>query len=207
MHPSRSELSRAQHARKWSLRLAAVPFAVAFISVAPVWPSEGIGEETIEGAGLLFIALAILGRTWCTLYIGGRKKRDLVTTGPYSLSRNPLYVFSILGALGIGMTVGSAVMGVLLATATFAILDAVTRREELYLAEQFNGTYGTYAAATPRWLPLHPSWRDAEQLEVKPRLVLTTFRDTCVMLLAIPAVEAIEMLHELAYLPVVMYLP
>src|SRR6476660_1715925 len=30
-------------------------------------------------------------RLWATGYVGGRKRRELVTEGPYSLCRNPLY--------------------------------------------------------------------------------------------------------------------
>ena len=56
----------------------------------------------IEKAGLALIVICILGRTWCTLYIGGRKKRELINKGPYSVVRNPLYFFTTIGAAGIG---------------------------------------------------------------------------------------------------------
>jgi protein-S-isoprenylcysteine O-methyltransferase Ste14 len=48
-----------------------------------------------------------LGRTWCSLDISGRKKRELVTVGPYALVRNPLYIFTLLEAFGIGAQSGS----------------------------------------------------------------------------------------------------
>jgi protein-S-isoprenylcysteine O-methyltransferase Ste14 len=38
-------------------------------------------------------------RLWSTLYIGGRKRVVLVSDGPYSLCRNPLYVGTFLIAL------------------------------------------------------------------------------------------------------------
>ena len=41
------------------------------------------------------ILICILGRTWATLYIGGQKQRELVTKGPYSVVRNPLYLFTL----------------------------------------------------------------------------------------------------------------
>src|SRR4029453_14157849 len=59
-------------------------------------------HEMIEWFGIFAILLCIFGRTWTSLYIGGRKNRALLTKGPYSVVRNPLYCFSILGAAGCG---------------------------------------------------------------------------------------------------------
>ena len=38
----------------------------------------------IEWAGIVLIVACILGRTWASLYIGGRKIDALVMDGPYS---------------------------------------------------------------------------------------------------------------------------
>jgi len=207
MTPVRSVLSQVQQRRKVVLWLGALPFLGAFFLMAPLWREGSAWEESIEMLGLGLIGLAVLGRTWCTLYIGGRKKREIVDTGPYSLSRNPLYVFSVVGAFGIGMTSGSVAMGLLLAAFIFAVFDGVIRREEDWLAGQFGEAYAHYRARTPRWLSLKARWRDAERLEVRPRLVLTTFRDASLMLLALPAVEAVEALHSVLHLPVLLQLP
>ncbi|MBK1698365.1 methyltransferase family protein [Rhodovibrio salinarum] len=202
-----SRLSKLQHARKRALWLVAASFNAAFLASVPAWTAEGPSEQTIEIAGFAVIALAVLGRTWCTLYIGGRKKRTLVTEGPYSLSRNPLYVFSVMGAFGIGATSGSIVMGALLAAAAAAILDIVIRREEAYLTEHFPVAYLEYMRSVPRWLSPDAHWHDAETVEVRPRLLLITLRDASLMLLALPVAEGIEALHRLGYLPVLLHLP
>lgn len=51
--------------------------------------------------GLLLVGVATVGRLWCSLYISGHENSELITTGPYSLSRNPLYFFSLPGFAGI----------------------------------------------------------------------------------------------------------
>jgi len=207
MASTRSGLSQVQQVRKHSLWLAAVPCAIAFLVVAPLWREGSLGEESIEMLGLGLIALAVAGRTWCTLYIGGRKKREIVSVGPYSLSRNPLYVFSVLGALGIGMTSGSIAVGLLVAAFAFVIFDGVVRREEAYLESHFGDTYAAYRRRVPRWLLPQGHWRDAEHLDVRPKLVLITFRDASIMLLALPVVEGVEALRGLLHLPVLLHLP
>ena len=71
-------------------------------------------HEMIEWFGIFAILLCIFGRTWTSLYIGGRKNRALLTKGPYSVVRNPLYVFSILGAAGAGAQLGSVISSVII---------------------------------------------------------------------------------------------
>jgi protein-S-isoprenylcysteine O-methyltransferase Ste14 len=53
--------------------------------------------------GVILLAIASFGRIWCSLYIGGFKTNSLISGGPYSLCRNPLYFFSFLGGIGIGL--------------------------------------------------------------------------------------------------------
>ena len=104
-------LQRVQLRRKLALLMAfgiAVP-ALAFVNSywREPWPTFYV---SIEWVGIALILVCIAGRTWCTAYIGGRKKRELVTTGPYSIVRNPLYVFTLIGAVGVGLQFGSLIV-------------------------------------------------------------------------------------------------
>src|SRR5262245_14008421 len=108
-------LQAVQRKRKLALTLGAALWLLAMLVTQSRWRTGApYLYLLIAGVGLVLILLGILGRTWCTLYIGGLKKRELVTAGPYSLVRNPLYVFSALGAAGIGAQTGSALLAVLL---------------------------------------------------------------------------------------------
>lgn len=76
-------------------------------AVTGAWTHLNVAHESVEDFGRVLIAICILGRCWCTLYIGGRKGETLVSVGPYSLCRNPLYFFSFVGAAGVGAQTGS----------------------------------------------------------------------------------------------------
>ena len=39
-------------------------------------------HEGMESFGLALILICIVGRSWCSLYIGGRKKAEIVDRGP-----------------------------------------------------------------------------------------------------------------------------
>jgi protein-S-isoprenylcysteine O-methyltransferase Ste14 len=76
------DLHLVQRIRKVAVLVA----LVALIGLATVTGSIGGAEsdwhEVIEAVGLAAIALAIVGRAWCSLYIGGRKKAEIVDRGP-----------------------------------------------------------------------------------------------------------------------------
>ena len=91
-------------------------------------------HEMIEWFGIFAILLCIFGRTWTSLYIGGRKNRALLTKGPYSVVRNPLYVFSILGAAGAGAQLGSVISGVIIGLLVWMVFYIEVLREERNMA-------------------------------------------------------------------------
>ena len=90
--------------------LAAVPI---FFLAQPTW--QGTAHEFIEIAGIVLVFACIFGRMWSILYVGSKKNKELVTSGPYSMTRNPLYFFSCIGAVGVGLMYGSVVVALALA--------------------------------------------------------------------------------------------
>ncbi|HKE45282.1 MAG TPA: isoprenylcysteine carboxylmethyltransferase family protein [Steroidobacteraceae bacterium] len=108
-------------------------------------------------AGLLLIAAAALGRIWCSAFIAGYKDAELVTSGPYSLCRNPLYGFSMLAGVGVGLASASVIL--LASTVTvLAVLHArAVRSEERTLLARHGAAFRSYCARVPRFVPRH--WR------------------------------------------------
>lgn len=206
-HSDIADLSRVQRRRKRVLFALALLIAAALPFTASVQGPEGMVHETVEAIGFILIVLCVLGRSWATLYIGGNKKRALIADGPYSLVRNPLYVFSVIGTIGIGLTTGSVAFGATFGLAAFLVFDGVIRREEAFLRENFGMPYHDYATRVLRWRPRLAGWHDAHEVVVQPRLVLTTFRDASLFLLAVPLTEWIDHLQAAGFLPVLLRLP
>ena len=170
-------------------------------------PDTGWIHEGIEGVGLGLIVLCILGRTWCTIYIGGRKNQALVTEGPYSISRNPLYFFSIIGAAGVGAQMGSLLAALVCGFVAWAIFLWTVRREEAALSAAFADSYPRYVARVPRFLPDFSLWQAPETVVVRPQIIQTTFFDALIFLVAVPLAEGLEYLQDIGLVPVYLTLP
>ena len=164
-------------------------------------------HEGVEAIGLAAIVFAIVGRAWCSLYIGGRKKAEIVSRGPYSITRNPLYVFSFFGAFGVGAQSGSMTIALLFMFASYGIFFLTVKREEAWLGATFGSQYAAYKARTPRFWPRLSLWRDEAELSVRPSFFLTTIRDGLVFLLAIPLFETIDLAQAEGWLKVLARLP
>lgn len=194
--PVALSLDIVQRRRKWFAGLVLVVLLGLTASVRSVTAFGGDWHDDVEALGLALIIIAIVGRGWCSLYIGGRKKAEIVDRGPYSITRNPLYVFSFIGAFGIGAQTGSLVIGAVFAIATFLVFLRTVGREEAWLAEHFGAPYAAYCARTPRFWPNPARWRDAEELTIRPAFFLRTLRDGLTFLAAIPVMEGIEHLQS-----------
>ncbi|MDE0204959.1 MAG: isoprenylcysteine carboxylmethyltransferase family protein [Candidatus Tectomicrobia bacterium] len=152
----------------------------------------------LEQAGVMLVIACVLGRCWAMLYIGGNKNGRLTTTGPYSLCRNPLYVFSVLGVAGCGLMIQSLTYAVLLTSVALAILFQAARSEEGYLAEKFGEDYAAYRRRTPRFVPVNfRAFQTASSLRVNVSSLKRCFWDATLFILTIPALELVEWLHEI----------
>lgn len=100
------------------------------------------------GSGIAAAGLGV--RAYASGYV--RKNESLTTTGPYALTRNPLYLGSIIMAAGFAVTARSWLVLVLLCVMFFAVYLPVIRGEEAYLRSQFP-EFAEYERKVPRLLP------------------------------------------------------
>lgn len=201
------KIHTVQAIRKVVLYAAAAAGTFIFAVTNSIYPSGKTTHEMIEWLGIVLIVVCILGRTWSSLYIGGRKIEEFVQTGPYSVMRNPLYFFSFLGAAGIGMQVGSVTLGLICAALAWLVFYTVVRQEEQVLTDRYGAAYRDYLARVPRFLPDPKLWHDEPTLTIRPPRVLMTFADALVFLLAVPLAELFEHLQDTGAIPVLLRLP
>jgi protein-S-isoprenylcysteine O-methyltransferase Ste14 len=163
--------------------------------------------ELFESLGIICLVVCLVGRGWASVYVAGRKNHELVVLGPYSIVRNPLYVFSFIGVLGIGLVSGMMTLLLAAAVAFAAFYRVVVRREEAYLAGLHGGRFARYAHSVPRWFPKFSAWRDVPALEVQPRLIAIHLRDSGLFFLAYLFFEMRDLMQALGMLPALVHLP
>lgn len=187
---------------RW-LALALVP---ALVVSAPLFTTWWL-REILEALGVMCLAACVAGRAWTAVYIVGRKGRELVTLGPYSAVRNPLYVASFIGLIGCTLISG---MVTLLAIAVLVFVfyyRTTVSREEVYLHRRHGAAYEAYVRAVPRWWPNLSAWREAPAVTTDPHVVLTNLRDSSVFFLVFAAFEAVHVLQQAGIVPVLIRLP
>lgn len=187
---------------RW-LVLALLPVLVV---VAPPYRPYWL-HETIETLGVLCLSACFVGRVWCATYIGGRKRRELVTIGPYSIVRNPLYVFSFIGTVGIALLSEMASVVALAALLFAAYYRVVVAQEEANLRREHGASYEAYLQTVPRWWPAFRRWHDAPQILATPKIVLAHIRDSSWFLSGLVFFESLDILRDLGTLPVLLRLP
>ena len=146
-----------------------VPLILVSCFSYPLISEGSLGDELIDAvAWILFIFYAML-RFWATLYVGGRKGEVLQTQGPYSISRNPLYLGSLCLGLSITLFFKSfSAFGAILAVGLL-YANGVIRAEEIHLEKKFGEEYRKYCRRTPRLLPAFSSYRSEIQISVNAR--------------------------------------
>lgn len=150
--------SLAQRWRKPVSILCAILWLAAAILCVPCGFASG-WHEMIEYVGFLLLIIAAQGRVWSMVYIVGRKNRELCQSGPYSLMRNPLYFFSFLGVLGLGLALQQVLLGLIAAVGFLAYYEAVIRGEERILKSIHGEAFGAYCDQVPRFWP-RLAWPD-----------------------------------------------
>ena len=110
------------------------------------------------GASLVVIALVLF--VWSILTFkkagtpvpGNQPTTAIVGTGPYRLSRNPIYVAFSLLVLGAAVWLNSVWLLATLVAAMTLMHFIVIRREEAYLERKFGAQYLDYKRTVRRWL-------------------------------------------------------
>ena len=109
----------------------------------PTWESLALGG-IVAGIGAMI-------RLWAAGYID--KGRALATEGPYAMTRNPLYLGSLIMTLGV-LVAGQAYWLLLPCGIIYvALYFPVMKREEQELSQGYGGDFLEYAKRVPMFFP------------------------------------------------------
>jgi len=139
-------------------------FAIPLLLVRPrVEFSTGGLLVLLPGIGLLL---------WCVreFYVAGRgtlapwsPPRHLVVTGPYRVSRNPMYVAILLILMGWAIAFRSPALALYAAVAAAAFHLRIVLGEEPWLARAHGAEWTAYRAAVRRWAGRRARFRPSRQ--------------------------------------------
>ncbi|NQU67412.1 MAG: isoprenylcysteine carboxylmethyltransferase family protein [Candidatus Marinimicrobia bacterium] len=116
----------------------------------------------VKGVGLLLIALSFVLFVWALVSFGDswrvgidtQKPGELVKSGAFAVSRNPIFVFLDLYFIGTFL-VNGAVVFLLFAVLIVLGLHYQILQEENYLKKRHSAAYETYCAQTNRYFGSH----------------------------------------------------
>jgi protein-S-isoprenylcysteine O-methyltransferase Ste14 len=128
---------------RWRVRLGYPVAIIYWLLATPTWRSIAYG--TIIAAFGLIVRGAAAG------YL--RKDRELAVTGPYALTRNPLYLGSAILAAGFVVASHSWIAGLLVSLYFGIFYYAVMRNEEEDLRMRFGPDFDAYASRVPLFFP------------------------------------------------------
>jgi protein-S-isoprenylcysteine O-methyltransferase Ste14 len=161
--PKAGEAKRVSGA-KWGILLQGCGFALVWAVHRKYWwpfPSSTIGEVALAAVAVILSfsssllcmrAIRTLGKQW-TYQARVIQGHELITSGPYAMVRNPIY----LGMFGLMISIGlvfATWWALLTAGVLFLIGNEIRiRAEEQLLRETFGSQFDNYASRVPAFLP------------------------------------------------------
>jgi protein-S-isoprenylcysteine O-methyltransferase Ste14 len=136
--------------------LGFVAGAVVLVVADPTWPWWL--------AGLVVAMAGECIRVWAAGHL--EKSREVTRSGPYRLTRHPLYVGSGVMAIGAVIASRSSVVAVIAAIYVATTIPAASRAEERFLRRTFGDVYDRYrqsqSPAMERRFSFERAWRNRE---------------------------------------------
>jgi protein-S-isoprenylcysteine O-methyltransferase Ste14 len=157
-----SDLQTRPAAFPWPPVIYAAALAVAILLAVTVplpWISGTLGEFLFAvgvlllagGIAMIVLAIRALSRAGTTVS-PMQPAVQLVTSGPYAISRNPIYLGNTVVMVGIALIAGSPWFIILGVAAAFATSLLTIRSEERHLELRFGRRYREYAKRVRRWI-------------------------------------------------------
>jgi len=182
-------------------RIAAVIGLFFLCSTQSYWETK---NETLTFflffIGMILVAIASLGRMWCSLYIAGYKDNKLITEGPYSICRNPLYFFSMIGVVGIGCSTETFTFPIVFIILFALYYPFIIKSEEKRLKQLFAVEFEEYTKRVPAFFPRFSTFEEPEKYSVKPVVYRKHIFSALWFIWIVGIIEVIEGMREIGLL-------
>ena len=146
--------------RMWPPLALGVPLVVGLVLSATIGDPVALDGAPARTAGVVLVVafgvwngwtLAVMARSRTSVLPGGATS-EVLRSGPFRLSRNPLYVGLVALDAGLALLAASFWALVLVPVGIALLLWGAIRPEERYLTEKFGTDYEAYRARVRRWL-------------------------------------------------------
>lgn len=182
-------------------RLAAVPIVIAVLFSTSRWESRPLVAGLLFLGGCILVSIAVVGRLWCSLYISGYKTEKLITYGPYSWCRNPLYLFSLCGAAGVGLSTETVSIPAAIALLFAVYYPIVITAEEQKLSAIHGQQFEAYLKLIPRFWPRSFRIDEPEQYVVNPKIFRKSMLDALWFVVLVGLIKLFRALQGAGLLP------
>ncbi|RLS57860.1 MAG: isoprenylcysteine carboxylmethyltransferase family protein [Planctomycetota bacterium] len=164
--PARSVKSSFVYRNRMIVTGISIGAGLVLLSFQRPWPRQNPALEwCVELIGwVLFWSGAII-RIWASTYICASKSRSVVSTGPYSLCRNPLYWGTFLMLSGFPFLIRNPWLALFLVPPIGLYLWGVVPVEELVMKTIHGAEYEAYCRKVPRWCPRFSGYARGEALD------------------------------------------
>jgi protein-S-isoprenylcysteine O-methyltransferase Ste14 len=146
--------------RVWPPVALGVPWLCGWLLTAVVGDPVTLEAASSHGAGWLLVLAFAAWNGWAlwlmqrhrTALLPGGATRVVIVSGPFRLSRNPLYVGLVALDVGISLLLPSFWALVLVPVGVALLWVGAVRPEERYLSAKFGAEYDDYRGRVRRWL-------------------------------------------------------
>jgi protein-S-isoprenylcysteine O-methyltransferase Ste14 len=150
---------RTRWTRFAGIRVAIILIILLLLRSRALGHANPTSNPWLQGVGLAVFVLGLAVAIWARVYLGRnwgmpmteKVDPDLVTTGPYSRIRHPIYSGIILALIGTTIAVSLYWLVAVVLFGVYFVFSAFT--EERFMVARFPDTYPRYRQSTKMLIP------------------------------------------------------
>lgn len=132
--------------------IVATGWLYATYRFGPVWANPAGLLVGAIGALIIGWALGLFQKFGNPLLLSQEQPLELITTGPYRLSRNPMYLGMAIVLVGVSVAYWNTLGAIFIGYFVSFIHYRFILKEEEFLEKFFGDEYRTYQAKVHRWI-------------------------------------------------------